>query len=69
MAFIHIFSYNSYVKRQFVTGMIVNMFGVPWHGWCQAGFSAHYTRNGTLLLGAPGTIGWRGMLTETQHFN
>ncbi|XP_072028876.1 integrin alpha-9-like [Amphiura filiformis] len=35
-------------------------YGIPWHGWCQAGSSAHFTRNGTLLLGAPGAIGWRG---------
>ncbi len=35
--------------------------GIAWHGWCQAGFSAEYTDDGsTLILGAVGSLAWRG---------
>ncbi|XP_072028875.1 integrin alpha-9-like [Amphiura filiformis] len=46
--------------RPCIKGVSVKKDGTPWFGWCQAGSSAHFTRNGTLLIGAPGTIGWRG---------
>ncbi len=30
------------------------------HGWCQAGMSAHYADEETILLGAAGSYNWRG---------
>ncbi|PIK33001.1 putative integrin alpha-9 isoform X1, partial [Apostichopus japonicus] len=47
--------------------------GIAWHGWCQAGFSAEFSLDGnTLLLGAVGSIAWRGTiisLTEASGTN
>ncbi|XP_072028878.1 integrin alpha-9-like isoform X2 [Amphiura filiformis] len=42
---------------------------IPWHGWCQAGSSAHFTRDGTLLLGAPGAIVWLGYSLTSGSFS
>ena len=52
----------SYLLNLKSIGTKVSEKGMPWYGWCQAGTSAHYTSDGTLLLGAPGTIGWRGKI-------
>nr|XP_006821909.1 PREDICTED: integrin alpha-9-like [Saccoglossus kowalevskii] len=43
--------------------------GIAWHGWCQAGISAHYTKDGSLLLlGAVGSIAWRGYSMSSGNF-
>ncbi|XP_041477996.1 integrin alpha-9-like isoform X2 [Lytechinus variegatus] len=39
--------------------------GIAWHGWCQAGFSATYSMDGsTLILGAVGSLAWRGSVVS-----
>ncbi|XP_072028771.1 integrin alpha-9-like isoform X2 [Amphiura filiformis] len=39
--------------------------GIAWHGWCQAGFSAKYTDDGSsLILGAVGSLAWRGSIVS-----
>ncbi|XP_077978796.1 integrin alpha-9-like [Glandiceps talaboti] len=41
--------------------------GIAWHGWCQAGFSAHFTQTNSLLLGAVGSIAWRGTVISMDN--
>ncbi|XP_033639990.1 integrin alpha-9-like isoform X1 [Asterias rubens] len=44
--------------------------GVAWHGWCQAGFSVDYTEDGqTLLVGAVGSLAWRGSVVSIDSLN
>ncbi|XP_033127709.1 integrin alpha-9-like isoform X2 [Anneissia japonica] len=48
----------------------VNGKGIPWHGWCQAGFSAEYSIDGnTLILGAVGSLAWRGSVISVTESN
>ncbi|XP_071966178.1 integrin alpha-9-like [Antedon mediterranea] len=46
----------------------INGRGIPWHGWCQAGFSAEYSIDGnTLILGAVGSLAWRGSVVSVTE--